>query len=123
MSSCRPSRSHIARSMPLMQCSSTPRRPTFRVERYIISQHQPVSEARRPRTIGASPAIASIEAAHGGHEPTNGQLTQRQAELLDGSLAGADEALSQVPGRLEVELPPHPAPIPAEDVKINPTDP
>ena len=68
-------------------------------------------------------AIASIEAAHGGHEPTNGQLTQAQAELLDGSLAGADEALSQVPGRLEVEIPPHPAPIPAGDVKINPTDP
>jgi iron uptake system EfeUOB component EfeO/EfeM len=67
-------------------------------------------------------AMSSIAAAHGGHQPTNGQLTQSQAELLDGSLAGALEALSQVPGRLEVELPPHPQ-IPATDFRTNPIDP
>jgi iron uptake system EfeUOB component EfeO/EfeM len=64
--------------------------------------------------------MSSIAAAHGGRLPANGQLTQRQAELLDGALGGALEALSQVPGRLEVEAPPRPAPIPSEDVKIDP---
>ena len=62
----------------------------------------------------------SIAAAHGGRQPANGQLSQSQAELLDGNLAGTLEALSQVPARLEVEVPPNPAPIPSEDVKIDP---
>jgi iron uptake system EfeUOB component EfeO/EfeM len=67
-----------------------------------------------------SSTMNSIAAAHGGRLPANGQLTQSQAELLDGALGGALEALSQVPGRLEVEVPAHVAPIPEEDVKIDP---
>ena len=62
----------------------------------------------------------SIAAAHGGRLPANAQLTQHQAEQLDASLGGALEALSQIPGRLEVEVPPRPAPIPSGDVKIDP---
>ncbi len=65
-------------------------------------------------------AMVSIAAEHGGNQPTNGQLTQSQAERLDATLGGALEALSQVPGRLEVETPPHPAPIPSRDVRIDP---
>jgi high-affinity iron transporter len=62
----------------------------------------------------------SIAAAHGGHLPANAQLTQSQSESLDAALGGALEALSEVPGRLEVEVPPNPAPIPSSDVKIDP---
>ncbi|HXC45770.1 MAG TPA: EfeM/EfeO family lipoprotein, partial [Solirubrobacteraceae bacterium] len=51
-------------------------------------------------------AIASLAAAHGDRLPNNEQLSQAQAELLDGTLGGALEALSQVPGALETELPP-----------------
>ena len=65
-------------------------------------------------------AMASIAAAHGGHLPTNGQLTQRQSELLDGTLGGALEALSKVPGVLETEEPPQIPRIPQRDVRIGP---
>jgi high-affinity iron transporter len=65
-------------------------------------------------------AIASIAAAHGGRVPANGQLTQHQAELLDGTLGGALEALSLVPGALETEKPPPIAQIPKSDVRIEP---
>jgi iron uptake system EfeUOB component EfeO/EfeM len=65
-------------------------------------------------------ALASIAAAHGGRLPPNGQLTQRQAELLDGALGGALEALSQVPGVLETEAPPRLPQIPRRDVRIDP---
>ncbi len=62
----------------------------------------------------------AIAAAHGGQLPANAELSQSQAESLDGALGGALEALSRIPGRLEVEVPPNPAPIPSEDVKIDP---
>ena len=62
----------------------------------------------------------AIAAAHGGRLPANGGLTQAQAEQLDGALGGALEALSQVPGRLEVEIPPHVTPIPSSDARIDP---
>jgi iron uptake system EfeUOB component EfeO/EfeM len=65
-------------------------------------------------------AIAAIAAAHGGRPPTNAQLTQQQSELLDGSLGGALEALSQVPGALEAEPLPHFVPIPAREARIDP---
>ena len=65
-------------------------------------------------------AMVSIAAAHGGRLPTNGELSQSQAVLLDATLGGALEALSQVPGRLEVETPFRPAPIPSRDVRIDP---
>jgi iron uptake system EfeUOB component EfeO/EfeM len=64
--------------------------------------------------------IASLAAAHGGRLPSNAQLTQTQAELLDGTLGGALEALSQVPGTLETELPPQIPQIPTRDVRIEP---
>ena len=64
--------------------------------------------------------MAAIAAAHGGRLPANAGLTQAQAEQLDGALGGALEALSQVPGRLEVEIPPHVTPIPPSDARIDP---
>ena len=69
--------------------------------------------------------MTSIAAAHGGRLPANAQLTQHQAEQLDATLGGALEALAQIPGRLEVEVPPRPAPIPSrgrEDRSMKPTD-
>ncbi len=68
-------------------------------------------------------AIASIAAAHNGRLPSNGQLTQRQRELLDGALGGALEALSRVPGALETEAPPKIPQIPQRDFRIDPIDP
>jgi high-affinity iron transporter len=64
--------------------------------------------------------MASLAAAHGGRLPSNEQLTQAQAELLDGTLGGTLEALSQVPGALETELPPQIPQIPRRDVRIEP---
>jgi iron uptake system EfeUOB component EfeO/EfeM len=65
-------------------------------------------------------AFASIAVAHHGRLPANQELTQQQSELLDGTLGGALEALSGVPGELETE-PPTPVPaIPAKDVEIDP---
>jgi iron uptake system EfeUOB component EfeO/EfeM len=49
--------------------------------------------------------MAALRRAHGGQYPTNGQMTQEQSEELDGSLGGALEALSQVPGDLETRWP------------------
>ena len=67
--------------------------------------------------------MSSLAAAHGGRLPSNGQLTQRQSEDLDGVLGGALEALSQVPGVLETELPPQIPQIPQRDFRVNPIDP
>jgi high-affinity iron transporter len=64
--------------------------------------------------------IASLAAAHGGRLPSNAQLTQAQTVLLDGTLGGTLEALSQVPGSLETELPPQIPQIPKRDVRIEP---
>ena len=64
--------------------------------------------------------MASLAAAHGGRLPSNGQLTQRQSELLDGTLGGALEALSQVPGALETELPPQIPQVPQREERIEP---
>jgi high-affinity iron transporter len=68
-------------------------------------------------------AFASIASAHGGSLPANGQLTQQQAELLDGTLGGALEALSEVPGVLETEAPPQIPRIPQRDFRVDPVDP
>ena len=65
-------------------------------------------------------AMATIIAAHGGRLPSDGQLTQRQSELLDGTLGGALEALSQVPGALETELPPQTPELPPREERIEP---
>ena len=70
------------------------------------------------------PALAStfrsLAAAHGGHLPTNGQLTQQQSESLDAAVGAALEALAQVPGALETETPPQTPTIPGDDVRIDP---
>jgi high-affinity iron transporter len=68
-------------------------------------------------------AMTAFAAAHGGRLPSNGELTQSQAELLDGTLGGALEALSQMPGVLETEPPPTIPQIPPRDFRINPLDP
>ncbi len=65
-------------------------------------------------------AMASLAAAHGGRLPANGQLTQRQSELLNGTIGGALEALSQVPGALETELPPQIPKVPPREERIEP---
>lgn len=65
-------------------------------------------------------AMASLAAAHGGRLPSNGQLSQSQRELLDGTLGGALEALSLVPVTLETELPPQVPQIPRSAVRIDP---
>jgi iron uptake system EfeUOB component EfeO/EfeM len=65
-------------------------------------------------------AMASLAAAHGGRLPANGQLTQRQSELLDGTVGGALEALSQVPGALETELPPQIPRVAPREERIEP---
>jgi len=56
--------------------------------------------------------LDSIRRAHGGVWPTNAQLTQLQAEQLDGVLGGTLEALDQIPGALETVLPTPPPPLP-----------
>jgi hypothetical protein len=64
--------------------------------------------------------LASIDSAHGGTEPTTSQLTQLQAEHLDGSLGQALEGLAQVPGALETTPTPVVPKIPASAVRIDP---
>ncbi len=49
--------------------------------------------------------LAAIARAHGGRLPSNAELSQSEAERLDGTLGGALEGLSQVPGSLETEVP------------------
>ena len=51
-------------------------------------------------------AFVGLAAAHHGRLPANSELTSEQSEQLDGTLQGALEALSQVPGVLETEPPP-----------------
>jgi high-affinity iron transporter len=64
--------------------------------------------------------IAALAVAHDGRLPSNTQLSQEQAESLDGAIGGALEALAQVPGALETELPPQTEQIPARNLKIDP---
>jgi iron uptake system EfeUOB component EfeO/EfeM len=64
--------------------------------------------------------LGSLAAAHGGRLPKNGQLTQHQAELLDGTLGGALEALAEIPGVLEAEPRPRVVPIPPRDARSDP---
>jgi iron uptake system EfeUOB component EfeO/EfeM len=65
-------------------------------------------------------ALASIAAAHGGHLPSNAQLSQQQSELLDGTLGGTLEALAQVPGALETEPVRQIPQIPQDEERIDP---
>jgi iron uptake system EfeUOB component EfeO/EfeM len=74
----------------------------------------------KPELAVLRSVMASLAATHGGQLPSNSQLTQAQAELLDGTLGGTLEALSQVPGALETELPPQIPQIPRRDVRVEP---
>jgi len=65
-------------------------------------------------------AMSSLAAAHGGRLPSNGALTQQQAELLNSRMGGALEALAQVPGALETEPTPQIPSIPKQDQEIDP---
>ncbi len=64
--------------------------------------------------------IASLARAHGGRLPGDTQLDQQEAESLDSAIGGALEALAQVPGALETEVPPQTPQIPAHDLRIDP---
>jgi iron uptake system EfeUOB component EfeO/EfeM len=88
--------------------------------RPVIGGAERVIPAVDTELVALRSAIASIAAAHGGRLPPNGQLTQRQSVLLNGTLGGALEALSQVPGVLETEAPPQIPQIPPRDVRIDP---
>jgi hypothetical protein len=55
-------------------------------------------------------ALAAIRHEHDGRWPALSQLSQRQSELLNGTLGAALEALDAVPGTLETRVPP---PIPS----------
>jgi high-affinity iron transporter len=77
----------------------------------------PVVQAEHETLRGA---FRSIAEEHGGRLPTNEQLTQRQSELLDGTLGGALEALSRVPVVLEAEAPVGNVKIPSVDSRIDP---
>jgi iron uptake system EfeUOB component EfeO/EfeM len=57
--------------------------------------------------------MSQLRREHGGQYPTLAQLTQRQSEVLNGTLGGTLEALSQVPGALETRLPVKIPPLPA----------
>jgi high-affinity iron transporter len=88
-------------------------RPVFRRDERVLPDVETEFAALRS-------AMASIATAHGGRLPTNGQLTQRQSELLDGTLGGALEALSLVPDALETELLPQIPQINQDDLRIDP---
>jgi iron uptake system EfeUOB component EfeO/EfeM len=88
--------------------------------RPILGGEESIVPAVGTELLALHSVIASIAAAHGGSLPTNGQLTQRQSELLDGNLGGALEALAEVPGVLETEAPPQIPQIPQRDFKIDP---
>ena len=64
--------------------------------------------------------LTGLARAHGGQLPTNGRLTQSQAELLDGTIGGTLEALAQIPGDLETTVAHAPPAIPAKDEEIDP---
>ncbi len=64
--------------------------------------------------------LARLAKAHGGRLPSNGQLTQSESELLNGTLGGTLEALSAVPGVLETEHRLRLPQIPARDDRTDP---
>ncbi len=100
----------------------------LQVTEEVIATLAPVLHKRVIPTVEAElrsvrAVMTALAAADGGRLPSDGQLTERQSELLAGTLGGALEALSQVPGVLETEPPPTIPPIPSRDFRINPVDP
>jgi hypothetical protein len=88
--------------------------------RPVFERDDPVRPSVEAEFAALRSAFASIAAAHGGRLPTNSELTQSQAELLQGRVGGALEALSMVPPSLETEPLPVYAPIPQRDATIDP---
>ncbi len=93
----------------------------------VVATLQPLLKGREDTLATVEAELATLRstmisfaAAHGGRLPTNGQLTQSQAERLYGAIGGALEALSQVPGTLETEPTPQIPPIPQRDARIDP---
>jgi iron uptake system EfeUOB component EfeO/EfeM len=85
----------------------------------------PPANPRSPAVVDADldqlqSVLTSLAAAHGGTLPTNGELTQSQAEALDAAIGGALEGLDQIPGMLETQLPPTVRALPASAVRIDP---
>jgi hypothetical protein len=81
--------------------------------RVVIATLHPVLAGRgdvlqqvNSRLLQLSRRLAGIRRARGGDYPALGALTTREREGLGGSLGGALEALSGVPGALETQLPP-----------------
>jgi high-affinity iron transporter len=85
-------------------------------------QTDPPANPRTPAVVDADLNVLQHELgllakSHGGQLPTNEQLTQSQAERLDGDVGQALEGLAQIPGLLETRNP-RPTPrIPASDAK------
>jgi hypothetical protein len=74
----------------------------------VVSTLTPLLEARDGTLLDVNNwldrlqnVLDQLHAAHGGSWPSLGQLTLRQREELDGTLAGALGPLSQIPGSLE----------------------
>jgi iron uptake system EfeUOB component EfeO/EfeM len=81
--------------------------------RVVIRTLQPVLAGRGDvlqqvdsRLLGLSRRLAAVRRAHGGDYPPLAGLSTAEREGLGGSLGGALEALSGVPGALETQLPP-----------------
>jgi len=85
----------------------------------------PPANPRTPAVVDADldvlqSVLASLAASHGGQLPTNGQLSQLQAESLDAAIGQALEGLAQIPGMLETTTPPAVPAIPSSAVRIDP---
>jgi high-affinity iron transporter len=88
------------------------------VTRKVISTLVPLLNGR-DNTLGTvqywlahlGTALASVRRADGTY-PTLGELSPTQRQLIDGTLAGTDTALSAIPGTLEVVPTPTISPIP-----------
>jgi hypothetical protein len=75
-----------------------------------IVQGYSAPEQRSSATVDADLAgltgvLRSLATGNGGAMPTNSQLTQAQAERLDGAVGQALEGLAQIPGMLETSTP------------------
>jgi hypothetical protein len=89
----------------------------FRTLQPLLSGREDTEAAVRSELALLGSAIASVRRDHAGW-PALSQLTMRERELLDGTLAGALGALELLPGTLETTtpapIPKLPAPSPAE---------
>lgn len=90
----------------------------------VALQSDPPANPRTPAVADADLDVLQHEldvlaGVHGGRLPTNAQLTQPQAERLDGDVGQALEGLAQIPGMLETTTPQATPKIPASGVKVD----